>query len=159
MDYKMKPISTTPDSAEQNSIRSNGSWNGPGFQLELVKMEKARRNLKEFVNEAWPVLEPSTEFVDSMHLDAICWHLQAVTEGRIAHLIVNVPPGHAKSLLVCVFWPAWVWIDHPEQRRTSGGKARNTAFPNAAMFAQTTIVAYGCVMPNWSRPPVQERSE
>src|ERR1039458_7348456 len=45
-----------------------------------------------------------------------------------------------------------------EQRRTSGGKARNTAFPNAAMFSQTTIVAYGCGMPNWSRPPVQERS-
>jgi len=79
-------------------------------------MEKARRNLKEFVIEAWHVLEPSTEFVDSMHIDAICLHLQAVTEGRIAHLIVNVPPGHAKSLLVCVFWPAWVWIDHPESR-------------------------------------------
>jgi len=70
MDYNMKPISTAPDSAEKNSIRSNGSWNGPGFQLELVKMEKARRNLKEFVIEAWQVLEPSTEFVDSMHLDA-----------------------------------------------------------------------------------------
>ena len=54
-------------------------------------MEKARRNLKEFVIEAWHVLEPSTEFVDSMHIDAICLHLQAVTEGRIAHLIVNVP--------------------------------------------------------------------
>ena len=66
--------------------------------------------------DAWHVLEPNTAFVDSMHIDAICTHLQAVTEGRIAHLIVNVPPGHAKSLLVCVFWPAWVWIDHPESR-------------------------------------------
>src|ERR1035438_3896012 len=45
-----------------------------------------------------------------------------------------------------------------EQRRTSGGKARNTAFPNAAMFSQTIIIAYGSVMPNWPRPPVQERS-
>jgi hypothetical protein len=25
-------------------------------------------------------------------------------------------PGHAKSLLVAVFWPAWAWIDHPETR-------------------------------------------
>jgi predicted phage terminase large subunit-like protein len=37
-------------------------------------------------------------------------------KGRIAHLIINVPPGHAKSLLTAVFWPAWVWIDHPETR-------------------------------------------
>jgi predicted phage terminase large subunit-like protein len=66
--------------------------------------------------QAWPVLEPSTELVDGLHIDAICSHLQAVTEGRISHLIINVPPGHAKSLLTCVFWPAWVWINHPETR-------------------------------------------
>ena len=51
-----------------------------------------------------------------VHIDAICTHLQAVTEGKISNLIVNVPPGHAKSLLVCVFWPAWVWITRPESR-------------------------------------------
>ena len=45
-----------------------------------------------------------------------------------------------------------------EQRRTSGGKARNTAFPNAALFSQTMIIFHGGVMPNWPRPPVQERS-
>lgn len=48
--------------------------------------------------------------------NAICDHLQAVNDGRIRNLIINVPPGHAKSLLTAVFWPAWVWIDHPETR-------------------------------------------
>jgi hypothetical protein len=48
--------------------------------------------------------------------DAICAHLQAITQGQIQNLIINVPPGHAKSLLTAVFWPAWVWIDHPEIR-------------------------------------------
>jgi predicted phage terminase large subunit-like protein len=66
--------------------------------------------------QAWPVLEPGTEFVEGIHIDAICAHLQAVTEGRIQNLIINVPPGHAKSLLTGVFWPAWVWIEHPESR-------------------------------------------
>jgi hypothetical protein len=41
-----------------------------------------------------------------MHMRAICEHLQAVIEGRIRDLIINVPPGHAKSLLTSVFWPA-----------------------------------------------------
>jgi hypothetical protein len=45
-----------------------------------------------------------TEFVEGLHIDAICSHLQAVTEGRIRNLIINVPPGHAKSLLTGVFW-------------------------------------------------------
>jgi predicted phage terminase large subunit-like protein len=76
----------------------------------------ARRQLHEFVLQAWHVLEPDTEFVDGVHVTAICNHLQAVAEGSIRNLIINVPPGHAKSLLAAVFWPAWVWIDHPESR-------------------------------------------
>lgn len=62
------------------------------------------------------MLEPSTPFLSNLALDAICAHLQAVSEGRIGDLIINVPPGTAKSLLACVFWPAWHWIDHPESR-------------------------------------------
>ena len=79
-------------------------------------MEQARRRLHEFVRQAWHVLEPETPFVDGIHVRAICEHLQMVTEGRIRNLIINIPPGHAKSLLSAVFWPAWVWIDHPEAR-------------------------------------------
>jgi hypothetical protein len=112
----MQRTLTTHDSVKKTSTRSNGSWNKPQFQLELVKAEKARRSFKQFVSDAWQVLEPNTKLVDGTDFDAISWHLQAFTEGRIAHLIINVPPGHAKSLLACVFWPAWVWIDHPESR-------------------------------------------
>ena len=85
-------------------------------RLELVRAEKARRNLKEFVLQAWHVLEPETPFVDGVHVDAICSHLQAVIEGRIQNLGINVPPGSAKSLLTAVFFPAWAWIDHPALR-------------------------------------------
>ena len=75
-----------------------------------LKMEKARRRLHEFVVQGWHVLEPDTPFVDGIHVHAICDHLQALTEGRMRNLIINVPPGHAKSLLTAVFWPAWVWM-------------------------------------------------
>lgn len=88
----------------------------PQLQLQRLAAEKARRSLKEFLIQAWPILEPETEFVDGIHVGAVCLHLQAVSEGRIRNLIINIPPGHAKSLLVAVFWPAWVWIDHPESR-------------------------------------------
>ena len=76
----------------------------------------AEESFRVFVEQAWHVLEPMTPFLPGIHVDAICEHLQAVAEGRIKDLLINVPPGHAKSLLCCVFFPAWVWIKHPEKR-------------------------------------------
>jgi predicted phage terminase large subunit-like protein len=67
------------------------------------------QSLAGFVREAWPVLEPDTDYVHNWHIDAICAHLEAVTRGEINRLLINVPPGSMKSLLVSVFWPAWEW--------------------------------------------------
>lgn len=65
--------------------------------------------LYDFVKEAWPLLERQHKFVDGWALVAICEHLEAVTRGDIQYLLINVPPGMAKSLIVSVFWPAWEW--------------------------------------------------
>ena len=110
---------TPPTTADLPPMKSN-NWNAclsePEIELRILRAEKARRHLDEFVAQAWHVLEPATPFVKGLHMEAICQHLQAVTEGRIGNLIINVPPGHAKSLLTAVFWPAWVWIDNPQTR-------------------------------------------
>ena len=107
MDQKL----TTPGSPIAR--KSNRKDILPHLQLQGLKAEKARLSLKEFVIQAWRILE-SKKFVGGIHVDAICSHLQAVSEGQIQNLIINVPPRHTKSLLTAVFWPAWVWIDHPE---------------------------------------------
>src|SRR5215472_5407036 len=62
-----------------------------------------------FVRYFWPILEPETPFVDGWPLWAMCEHLEAVTAGKINRLLINIPPGCMKSLLVNVFWPAWEW--------------------------------------------------
>jgi len=108
--------STTANSQTNKSNNLKPSWERPRPTLLELQTEKARRRLHEFVCQAWPVLEPSTVFVGGIHVRAICDHLQAVTEGRIRDLIINIPLGHAKSLLTAVFWPACVWIDHPQTR-------------------------------------------
>lgn len=93
-------------------------------ELELRRRRAQRRaqeiGLTEFVREAWHAVEPETELVWGWHIDAICEHLEAVTEGRIKRLMVNVPPGHMKSMLVSVFWPAWMWLRAPHMRIFSG---------------------------------------
>lgn len=71
--------------------------------------EIARQSLAGFVRAAWHVLEPTTPLKWGWALDAICEHLEAVTRGEIKRLLINVPPGCMKSLVVGVFWPAWEW--------------------------------------------------
>ena len=74
-------------------------------------MEQAnpRGGLIRFIKFFWSVLEPTTRFVDGWAMRAICEHLEAVSRGEITRLLINVPPGFAKSLIVNVFWPAWEW--------------------------------------------------
>lgn len=73
------------------------------------EVELGRSSLANFVKAAWHVLEPGTELKWGWALDAMCKCLEAVTDGRIKRLLINVPPGMMKSLIVNVFWPAWEW--------------------------------------------------
>ncbi len=75
-----------------------------------------RRSLKEFTKRSWPTIEPGRDFFDNWHIDAISEHLQAVVEGRIKRLIINIPPRHMKSISVAVALPAWTWTIQPEKR-------------------------------------------
>lgn len=73
----------------------------------------AEKSLEEFTKQAWHILEPNTAYVHGWHVSAIAEHLEAVGQFRIPNLLITVPPGHMKSLLTCVFWPAWEWIKRP----------------------------------------------
>ncbi|HEY3265538.1 MAG TPA: phage terminase large subunit [Armatimonadota bacterium] len=93
-----------------------------------VKAAKARRRFRHFVRQAWHVLEPDTPLQDNWHIDVLCDHLQAAVEGwarqkkdedaenPLQNLVINIPPGTAKSRVVSVMWPAWVWLKWPQFR-------------------------------------------
>jgi hypothetical protein len=49
-----------------------------------------------FFREAWHVLEPATKLRWGWHMDAIAEHLQAISDGQLTRLIINVPPGSSK---------------------------------------------------------------
>lgn len=66
-------------------------------------------SLLDFVGFAWPSLEPEVTFIKGWVVETMARHLEAVSDGRIKRLLINVPPGFCKSMLVNVFWPAWEW--------------------------------------------------
>lgn len=93
--------------------------------MEVVRLSQAKGmpglSLAEFTAAAWHVVEPATPLQWNWHLDALCAHVQAVLEGPdtgpwAQNLLVNIPPGTMKSLVVSVFAPAWVWLWRPSWR-------------------------------------------
>src|SRR5512143_851701 len=66
-------------------------------------------SLLAFAEYVWPVVEPAIPFIKGWAIGAIAEHLEAVTNGEIRRLLINVPPGFTKSLMTDVFWPAWEW--------------------------------------------------
>lgn len=93
----------------------------------IIKAEKARRSFKLFVEDAWPVIEPGRPFVSGWHLDAIADHLQAVAQGQIKRLLVNMPPRHGKSSLISVLWSGWLLLNDPAIRLLCASYAMNLA--------------------------------
>jgi len=88
----------------------------PEKLMRAVNKRKCELSLAEFVRCAWSVIEPGQPYVHGWHIDFICAHLEAITDNVVLdngdlynRLLVNVPPGTMKSLLIGVFWPAWEW--------------------------------------------------
>lgn len=88
------------------------------FAIALADPPRTRRRIAkrrcelrliDFVEAFWPIIEPEQPFVRGWVQEEICRHLEAVTNGTITKLLINVPPGFTKSMLVNVFWPAWEW--------------------------------------------------
>lgn len=77
---------------------------------------QCKASFKTFFRRAWATMEPGTPLLPARHIDAIAEHLQAVADGYITRLLINIAPGHAKSTSVSQAFPAWVWTRKPEER-------------------------------------------
>lgn len=83
-----------------------------GVGAEELEHALCLNAFRHFIPRAWPEIDPAP-LIHNWHIDAIADHLQAVADGQIKNLIINIPPGMAKSMLVSVLWPAWCWARRP----------------------------------------------
>ncbi len=56
------------------------------------------------------------KLVRGRHIDALCEHLQAVAEGKLTNLLINLPPRHTKSTVCTILFPVWLWLRDPTER-------------------------------------------
>lgn len=79
-------------------------------EIERVDCEES---LYEFLKKGWKHIDPSP-WKDGWPIGAVAEHLQAVVDGEIRRLIINIPPRMGKSSLCSVALPAWTWAQ-PEK--------------------------------------------
>lgn len=80
--------------------------NLPAIEARLA--EKMEDSLYLFTRDAWEHLDP-VPFVPGRHLEIMAEYLEAFIAGEIPRLLLNIPPGHMKSLSVSVLLNAWTW--------------------------------------------------
>lgn len=86
------------------------------LNLNDIRKELDSRLLNEFCKDAWRIVEPATPLIYNWHIDCICEHLQAVSEGQIKRLLINMPPRMMKSMLCTIMFPSWTWINKPHMK-------------------------------------------
>lgn len=77
--------------------------------LNDLRKERYRRSFYDFVRDFWKMVEPAVKFKEALHLRALCAHFEAAYAGKIPFLNVEIGPGTAKSMVLSVLGPAWVW--------------------------------------------------
>ena len=90
------------------------------IERQLLELDRAdcEDSLYEFLKHSWKYIDAST-FTEGWPIEAIAEHLQAVVDGDIRRLIINIPPRMGKSSITSCAFPAWTWTQ-PAKTPTSG---------------------------------------
>lgn len=97
------------------------------YEQLATGLVQERLTLREYLPEAWRVIEPARAFRWNWSLEAIVEHLEAVQAGQITRLIINGPPRSGKSIPVSVVFPTWVWSLTPQTRFIASSYAGDLA--------------------------------
>jgi predicted phage terminase large subunit-like protein len=85
--------------------------------LDRIEFEDS---LYLFLREGWHAIDPSP-WSDGWAIEAVAEHLQAVIDGEIKRLLINIPPRMSKSSLCSVALPAWCWAQPPSRNSPTSG--------------------------------------
>ena len=68
---------------------------------EALTREKCQKNFLEFVRAMWP------GFIHGRHHAVMAKKFEAIAQGKLKRLIINMPPRHTKSEFASYLLPAW----------------------------------------------------
>ena len=74
----------------------------------LDKRADQQENYMSFVKHVWP------QFIEGSHHKIYAEKLQAVADGKLKRLIINMPPRHTKSEFASYLFPTWLMGRRPD---------------------------------------------
>lgn len=99
--------------SEQSNILVQTVPNLKAFEEDL-EASICKQSFYEFIKRSWSVVDGS-QFLDNWHIGALAEYLSATVPVKssgtpqIRKLAINIPPRMAKSRIVSVLFPAWVF--------------------------------------------------
>lgn len=116
---------------DAKTIADGFDYDSPEHLFADIKRKREIRSLEndfiKFIKGAWHLIEPNTVFSSNWTTESIGSHLEATLDGTIRNLLINIPPRFSKSLIVNVFFPAWVWTKDPSKQFIFSSYAENLA--------------------------------
>jgi predicted phage terminase large subunit-like protein len=110
----------------------------PQKQLDAL----CRQCVYFFVVEVFRILHPGKPLAKEEHLEAMCWQLQEVAEGRIPRLLITIPPRHLKSICTSVALVAWMLGLDPSLKVIVASYGDDLARRHAADFQKVMQSAF-----------------
>ena len=77
---------------------------------DALTREKCQKNFLDFVRTMWP------GFIHGRHHAVMAKKFEAIAEGKLKRLIINMPPRHTKSEFASYLLPAWFLGKYPGKK-------------------------------------------
>ena len=122
-------------------------------ELERIECEES---LLGFIKHAWKQLHPATPFISGWAVETMCRHLEALADGTIDRLLINIPPGCTKSMVVNVFFPLWLWGPKGRQHEQFISAGYNLDLPTRDLGHAREVQRSEWFQSHW---PVQNRKD
>jgi len=82
----------------------------------LYERRQMRERLSPFIKKVFSTVDPKATYEHNWHIDVIAEHLEALYDGDILKLIINIPPRFLKTICSSIAFPAWVLGKEPSER-------------------------------------------
>jgi predicted phage terminase large subunit-like protein len=100
--------------------------------LQHAYLKLLRNHYPAYLQKTFHTLNPSGDFVDNWHLEAICEYLSAMQKGEINRLIINIPPRSLKSIAITVAWSGFLLGHNPSCKIISASYSQSISLKHAA---------------------------
>lgn len=115
-------------------------------ELEIaLEKEVYKKSYYQFFLQAFATLHPGQPLKDNWHIKYLCDKLQSEAERfwrgekRDKHLIINVPPRSAKSLIATICFPVWCWSVDPRMKFITASFAEDLAAEHSQLSKNIII--------------------